>query len=240
MHPHSNTPFNFEQGEIFLVNKPLKWTSFDVVNKLRYASGVKKVGHAGTLDPMATGLLLICMGRNATRRIDEFMGMDKEYEAVFYLGATTPSFDTEHEPDEYYETAHITHQHLLQAAQQLTGAYLQEPPMFSAVKVNGTPLYIKARRGVNVEVEKRPVTIHTFELTQINLPLVYARIVCSKGTYIRSIARDFGNLLQSGAYLHALARTKIGNFTLTNAWNLPDLVAAVAPYKNTKNHPVTP
>ncbi|OWY24435.1 tRNA pseudouridine(55) synthase TruB [Sphingobacteriales bacterium UPWRP_1] len=224
--------FNFEDGEVLLVNKPLGWTSFDVVNKLRYACGVKKIGHAGTLDPMATGLLIICIGRNATRRIDEYQGMDKEYTGTFFLGATTPSYDREKEPDRFFDIGHITPAQLQQAARTLSGSYEQEPPIFSAIKVDGNPLYIKARKGVEVEVKKRPVTIHEFELCSIELPLVHVRIVCSKGTYIRSIASDFGKQLQSGAYLYALHRTKIGNFSIENAWELPDLVKAVSPYKN--------
>ncbi|QQS28598.1 MAG: tRNA pseudouridine(55) synthase TruB [Sphingobacteriales bacterium] len=224
--------FNFEDGEVVLVNKPLKWTSFDVVNKLRYACGVKKIGHAGTLDPMATGLLIICIGRNATRRIEEFMGMDKEYTGTFFLGATTPSFDTEHEPDRFYDISHIKEEDLFKTAQALTGSYLQTPPMFSAVKVNGSPLYLKARKGQEIAVEKRPITVHELELTNINLPLIEVRIKCSKGTYIRSIASDFGKLLQNGAYLSALCRTKIGNFNLKDAWELESLVKAIAPYKS--------
>ncbi len=229
---HANQQnFNFEDGEVLLVNKPLRWTSFDVVNKLRYACGVKKIGHAGTLDPMATGLLIICIGRNATKRIDEYMGMDKEYTGTFFLGATTPSYDTEHEPDQTFDISHLTEEQLFDTAKTLTGAYLQAPPMYSAVKVNGSPLYLKARKGQEVAVEKRPITVHELELTRISLPLVDVRIVCSKGTYIRSIASDFGKLLQNGAYLSSLCRTKIGNFKLEDAWELEDLVKAVAPYK---------
>lgn len=234
---HPNPPtFNFEEGEVLLVNKPLDWTSFDVVNKLRFASGIKKVGHAGTLDPKATGLLIICIGRNATRKIDEYQGMDKEYTGTFYLGATTPSFDTEKEPDQFYDISHLTPNSLQAAAAALSGTYLQTPPMFSAIKVDGAPLYIKARKGIEVEMKQRPVTIHQFELTNIQLPLVQFRIVCSKGTYIRSIASDFGKQLQSGAYLHTLIRTKIGLFTLENAWDLDELVKALNTVKAQNRH----
>ncbi|MCW5908325.1 MAG: tRNA pseudouridine(55) synthase TruB [Chitinophagales bacterium] len=222
---------NFEQGEVLLIDKPLRWTSFDVVNKLRYALTRKigkriKVGHAGTLDPLATGLLLICTGK-MTKRIDEFTGMDKEYAGTFHIGATTPSYDSETEPDNHFSTAHITAELIYNTAQKFSGAMEQMPPLFSAIKVAGTAAYIKARKGKEVELKKRPVVIHQFEITRIAVPEVDFRVKCSKGTYIRSLAFDFGKALNSGAYLSKLCRTKIGDYKIEDALSLEQAIERI-------------
>lgn len=222
-------PFDFETGEVILVNKPLKWTSFDVVNKLRIAIreslGIKKikVGHAGTLDPLADGLLILCTGR-FTKKIDEYQAQEKEYTGTFRLGATTPSYDLEHAIDTEYEYNHITPDSIMRVAAELTGDINQIPPVFSAIKINGRRAYKFARKEKELKLEPRPVTISEFEITGINLPDVDFRIVCSKGTYVRALARDFGNALQSGAHLIALRRTRIGRFKLTDAMELDELI----------------
>lgn len=225
-------PFDFETGEVILVNKPLKWTSFDVVNRLRIAIkeslGIKKikVGHAGTLDPLADGLLILCTGR-FTKKIDEYQAQEKEYTGTFRLGATTPSYDLEHEIDTEYEYNHITPEHILKVAEELTGNIQQIPPVFSAIKVNGRRAYKFARKEKELILEPRAVTISEFEITAINLPDVDFRIVCSKGTYVRALARDFGNALQSGAHLIALRRTRIGRFKLSEAVELDELIKQI-------------
>lgn len=225
-------PFDFETGEVILVNKPLKWTSFDVVNRLRIvikeSLGIKKikVGHAGTLDPLADGLLILCTGR-FTKKIDEYQAQEKEYTGTFRLGATTPSYDLEHEIDTEYEYNHITPEHILKVAEELTGNIQQIPPVFSAIKVNGRRAYKFARKEKELILEPRAVTISEFEITAINLPDVDFRIVCSKGTYVRALARDFGNALQSGAHLIALRRTRIGRFKLSEAVELDELIKQI-------------
>jgi len=217
------------EGTCFLVDKPQGWTSFDVVNKIRsslkHNLGLKniKVGHAGTLDPLATGLLIICTGKS-TKKLAEYQGLTKEYTGTITLGATTPSYDAETEPDAIFPTSHITHEMLETARQQFVGDIEQLPPMFSAIKVDGQPLYKKARQGVMVEVAPRPVTIYEFEMTGVTLPTIDFRVTCSKGTYIRSLAYDFGKALESGGYLSSLCRTKVGSFKLENAWKLDALV----------------
>ncbi len=222
---------NFVSGEVLLINKPLTWTSFDVVNKLRHTLTKKtghklKVGHAGTLDPLATGLLIICTGK-MTKRIDEFQGMDKEYTGSFFIGATTPTYDSEMEPDATFATKHITPEQLHQAVKQFTGILQQMPPLYSAIKVDGKVAYAEARKGKEVELKTREVEIKEFELTNIALPLVEFRVVCSKGTYIRSLAFDFGKALNSGAYLKSLCRTKIGQFDLQNSLSVEDCVTMI-------------
>ncbi len=223
-------PFHFEEGEVLLINKPLTWTSFDVINRFRFflrkQLGIQKikVGHAGTLDPLADGLLIVCTGR-FTKRIDEFQGQEKEYTGTFCLGATTPSFDLEHEIDREYETAHITEAMIYEAARQYTGDIMQIPPQFSAIKVDGKRAYKSARKEKEVKLDARPVNIREFEITRIALPYVDFRISCSKGTYIRSLARDFGEALNSGAHLIALRRTRIGDFKLADAHELEGLMA---------------
>ena len=219
----------FLEGACLLVDKPLSWTSFDVVNKIRtglkYSLGIKKikVGHAGTLDPMATGLLIVCTGKY-TKKISEYQDMPKEYTGTIKLGATTPSYDAETEFDGTFPVNHITPEMLEEARQQFLGDIDQLPPMFSAIKVDGQPLYKKARMGERVDVQPRPVTIYEFEFTKVNLPEIGFRVKCSKGTYIRSLAYDLGKALQSGAYLAALRRTKIGKYKVEDAWNLEKLV----------------
>lgn len=221
--------YDFLAGATLLVNKPKEWTSFDVVNKIRYKLkhrlGVKKikVGHAGTLDPMATGLLIICTGK-FTKKLDKYQGKPKEYTGEITLGATTPSFDAETEIDQKFSIQHIDNQLIEQARLKFIGDLQQFPPMYSAIKVDGQPLYKKARQGIVIEVKPRPVSIYDFEITAINLPTVKFRVTCSKGTYIRSLAYDFGKALDSGAYLSELTRTKIGKFNLEEAWDLEDLI----------------
>ncbi|MBX2916869.1 MAG: tRNA pseudouridine(55) synthase TruB [Cyclobacteriaceae bacterium] len=207
---------------VLLINKPLQWTSFDVVNKLRNKLQIKKIGHAGTLDPLATGLLILCTGK-MTKRIDEFQAQEKEYTGTFVIGQTTPSHDLETPVSASIEIAHITNEAIKQAAQKFTGTFQQVPPMHSAIKVGGKRAYAFARKGKEVELKPREVTISEFEITQIMIPHVRFKIICSKGTYIRSIARDFGNALGTGAYLAELCRTRIGDFKLTNALELDQI-----------------
>lgn len=216
-------------GTCLLVDKPKGWTSFDVVNKIRsaikHSLGLKniKVGHAGTLDPMATGLLVICTGKN-TKKLADYQGLPKEYTGTITLGATTPSYDAETEPDAVFPTSHITDEQLESARQKFLGEIEQMPPMFSAIKVDGQPLYKKARQGIMVEVAPRPVTIYEFEITSFELPNIEFRVKCSKGTYIRSLAFDLGKALNSGGYLSSLCRTEVGKFNLEDAWHLDALV----------------
>lgn len=219
----------FLDGQSLLVDKPLTWTSFDVVNKIRstlkYSLNIRKikVGHAGTLDPRATGLLIICTGR-FTKKLAEFQGLPKVYTGTIGLGATTPSYDAETEPDATFPTDNITAEQIELARQQFVGELDQFPPMYSAIKVDGQPLYKKARRGEMVEVKSRKVTINEFAITQVEMPNVDFRVACSKGTYIRSLAHDFGKALNNGAYLKSLRRTKIGQYDIDNAWNLEALI----------------
>ncbi len=216
---------DIENGSIILVNKPYTWTSFQVVNKLKYhikhKYGVKKfkIGHAGTLDPLATGLLIICIGK-FTKRIEEFQAKEKEYTGVFRLGATTPCFDLEKPIDNEYPYLHITNEDVLRVANSFTGEIDQTPPLFSAVMVEGKRAYELARKNQEVELKSKKIIISEFEVKNINLPDVEFRIVCSKGTYIRSIARDFGLALNSGAHLIELERTRIGEFKLEDALNV--------------------
>jgi len=210
-------------GEVFLVNKPYRWTSFDVVKKLRNALKVKKVGHAGTLDPLATGLLIICAGRE-TKNIDSYQAQEKEYEGSLVLGKTTESYDLEQEVRVVADPSFLDDSAILAAAQSLTGDILQVPPAHSAIKKDGKRVYESARKGIAVHLDARPVVVKSFEITQICLPEIHFRIRCSKGTYIRSLARDMGETLEVGAYLSALKRTAIGDFRLEKAWELGDLI----------------
>lgn len=213
---------DFKEGQLLLIDKPLKWTSFQVVNKMRWLISntfkIKKikVGHAGTLDPLATGLLLICTGK-MTKKIEEYQGMPKEYTGTFTLGATTPSFDMETEINQTFPFEHITEQLIIETTQRFIGEIDQKPPLYSAIKKDGDRLYDLARRGETTEIASRKISIYVFEITKINLPHLSFRITCSKGTYIRSIADDFGRALHSGAYLSALRRTKIGDYSVENA-----------------------
>jgi tRNA pseudouridine55 synthase len=218
--PTPNTP---DEGEVILLNKPLTWTSFDAVNKLKRACKFKKIGHAGTLDPLATGLLILCTGKK-TKEIDIYQGAEKEYAGKLVLGKTTPSVDLETTFDGEYPVEHITKEMLQQAVTKLTGTIEQYPPIYSAVKMGGERLYKKARRGETVEIKPRTVTISVFEIDDTHFPEISFRIVCSKGTYIRSIVRDFGMLLQSGAYMNELCRTRIGQFWLKDAHEIDDFV----------------
>ena len=223
-----NQAFNFAQGEVLLVDKPLRWTSFDVVNKIRYAMKPLKVkvGHAGTLDPLATGLLVICTGK-FTKRIDGLQAQEKEYTGVITLGATTPSYDLEQEIDQRFDISEITDDQLLRTAALFVGEIEQVPPAHSAIKIDGERLYEKARRGETVVVKSRKVNIREFEIVHIAMPDVAFRIVCSKGTYIRSLAHDFGRAMGNGAHLSQLRRTKSGDFSVDDAWQLPDLVKCI-------------
>ncbi|MFN0291282.1 tRNA pseudouridine(55) synthase TruB [Pedobacter helvus] len=218
--------FNFAEGELLLINKPYQWTSFDVVGKIRNSlkPAKLKVGHAGTLDPLATGLLIICTGK-LTKQIDTFQAEEKEYTGTLVLGATTPSYDMETEVNASFDISGITKEQILAATAQFKGDISQYPPAHSAVKVNGERLYVKARLGEEVELKKRFVTVSEFEITKISLPEVDFRIVCSKGTYIRSLVSDFGKALNNGAYLSKLTRTRSGNFLLSNAFELPEFIA---------------
>jgi tRNA pseudouridine55 synthase len=217
--------FDFAAGEMLLINKPYKWTSFDVVGKIRNSlKPLKlKVGHAGTLDPLATGLLIICTGK-LTKQIDTFQAEEKEYTGTMILGASTPSFDMETEVDAEFPIDNITEEQIHQAVTPFRGDIAQYPPAHSAVKVNGERLYVKARLGEEVELRQRFVTVSEFEITRIALPEIDFRIVCSKGTYIRSLVSDFGKQLNNGAYLSKLTRTRSGNFLLSNAFEVADLV----------------
>ncbi|MCU0339826.1 MAG: tRNA pseudouridine(55) synthase TruB [Spirosomaceae bacterium] len=217
-----------DEGEVILINKPLTWTSFDIVNKIKKSCKIKKIGHAGTLDPLATGLLILCTGKK-TKEIDRYQGAEKEYTGQLVLGQTTPSVDLETAFDATYPTDHITPKMLQDAARQLTGTIEQFPPIYSAVKMDGEPLYKKARRGEQVEIKPRTVTVSVFEIDDTHFPKISFRIVCSKGTYIRSIVRDFGILLHSGAYMSALCRTRIGEFWLTDAEEIEDFVQRKRP-----------
>lgn len=255
--PGQPFPEPFPKGAVFLIDKPLAWTSFDVVNKLRYllvrklANKKLKVGHAGTLDPLATGLLIICLGEY-TKRIDELQAMPKTYTGTFTFGATTPSFDLEKPPDVFYPTKHLTKAVLENAKQQFLGNIQQIPPIFSAVKVEGRRLYKNARTGQEVEMPQRPVHIESFDLLGdlrpvprgLETPIVASKkgspimlypdypdgfqidfqVVCSKGTYIRSLANDLGQAAESGAYLSGLRRTATGGFSVENAWSVEGLV----------------
>ena len=219
---------DYRSGELLLINKPYTWSSFQAVNKLKHALKKHpslllddkfvhlKIGHAGTLDPLATGLLIICTGKK-TKEISSFQDLPKEYTGTFFIGATTPCYDKEKEVNETFPTEHITEELVFETAKSFIGKQEQVPPMFSAVKVDGKRLYKLARIGEEIELKARPIEILEFEITRFELPYVDFRIACTKGTYIRSIARDFGLALNSGAYLDTLCRTKIGHFSIEDA-----------------------
>ena len=224
--------FNFPEGEVLLVNKPLGWTSFDVVNFIRsflckvYNIKKLKVGHAGTLDPMATGLLIICTGK-MTKQIDNFQGMAKVYVGQMQLGVTTPSFDKETEPDHTFDISGLTENILQEASRKFVGEIEQIPPLYSAIKIKGERAYKLARRKEGVALKSRKVNIHEFKLLNYQPPLLDFYVKCSKGTYIRSLVRDFGESLHNGAYLTALKRTQIGDYSLNTAWELEAFKAKV-------------
>ena len=216
------TPEDYLEGQILLIDKPLKWSSFQAVNKLKFGliKELKlpkkfKIGHAGTLDPLASGLLIICTGK-FTKRIEELQGQAKEYTGTITVGATTPSYDLETEINETFPTEHITDALIHQTLPQFIGEIDQKPPVFSAIKKDGKRLYESARAGIEVEIKTRKVTVSEFEITRIALPEIDFRIVCSKGTYIRSIAYDFGLALNSGGHLTSLRSTKIGDYSVEN------------------------
>ena len=209
----------FEHGQVLLIDKPLRWTSFDVVRKVRNLVKTKKVGHAGTLDPLATGLLIVCTGK-FTKRINEYMSQEKEYTGTFTLGAITPTYDLESEPQDFKPYEHLTAEDIQNATKQFIGDIQQLPPAHSAIKVDGKRLYELARQGKEVKLEPRSVRISEFEITNVQLPVVSFRVVCSTGTYIRSLANDMGVALRCGGYLSSLCRTRIGAFTVEKAMNM--------------------
>jgi tRNA pseudouridine55 synthase len=209
----------FAEGKLLLIDKPLRWTSFDVVRKIRNLIKIKKVGHAGTLDPLATGLLIVCTGK-FTKKINEYMAQEKEYTGTITLGARTPTYDLESEPQDFKSVAEVTPEQIQQATKTFTGSILQTPPIHSAIKKEGKRVYELARKGVDVKLEPRPVTISEFEIVKLDLPIIEFRVVCSTGTYIRSLANDFGEALDCGGYLSGLCRTRIGNFLLKDAMTI--------------------
>ena len=216
------TDQNFEEGKIILIDKPLEWSSFDIVRKVR--NTIKhKVGHAGTLDPLASGLLILCTGK-MTKKIHEFQDMEKEYEGEMVIGKTTPSCDMETEVDSEKDISHITEEQVRAAANPFIGKTMQVPPVYSAVKVGGERLYKKARRGEEVQIGAKEIFISEFEITEVSLPNIKFRVVCSKGTFIRSLVRDFGEALDTGACMTALRRTRIGSFHVNNAHKIEEFV----------------
>ncbi len=212
-----------DPGQLILVDKPLTWTSFDVVRKLKYAGKFKKIGHAGTLDPLATGLLILCTGK-MTKQIDQYQAQEKEYTGTLVLGKTTPSVDLETAFDAAFDITGITPDQIQEAARQLTGDILQVPPIYSAIRVGGERLYEKARRGETTDIKSRQVTVTIFEVNAGRFPEVDFRIVCSKGTYVRSLVRDLGILLNNGAYMSSLRRTRIGDFRIEDADTIEEFV----------------
>ncbi len=212
---------SFEEGKVLLIDKPLHWTSFDAVRKIRNLIRIKKVGHAGTLDPLATGLLIICTGK-FTKRINEFMSQEKEYTGSFTLGAITPTYDLESDPIEQRSIEGITEDKIKDNTKNFSGEIQQVPPAHSAIKKDGIRVYELARQGIEVKLEPRTIVIKEFEITKIELPLVYFRVVCTTGTYIRSLANDFGKTLGCGAYLSRLCRTRIGDFRIEQALSMEE------------------
>jgi tRNA pseudouridine55 synthase len=206
----------FEEGQVLLIDKPLQWASFDAVRKIRNCIKIKKVGHAGTLDPLATGLLIICTGK-FTKKINEYMAQEKEYTGTITLGATTPTFDLEKEPENFKPTDTITKEQIEKTALQFTGEIMQVPPIHSAIKQKGKRVYELARQGIDVVMEPRKITIKKFEIVKIEMPVIHFKVVCSTGTYIRSLANDTGAALGCGGYLSSLCRTRIGEFKLEDA-----------------------
>lgn len=230
---HQPSEVEFLEGALLLIDKPLEWTSFDAVNKLRHTirhtlnlkkKRKVKVGHAGTLDPMATGLLLICTGKY-TKKINDLTGLQKTYEGTLKLGATTPTYDSEAEEDQTFDVSHITEEAIHAATEKFMGDIWQKPPIYSAVRMKGEKLYNLARRGEEVEIEPRPVSIYDFKITAIEMPYVTFEVTCSKGTYIRSLAHHFGASLDSGAYLSALRRTYVDEYAVSDAMSVEEAVA---------------
>ena len=219
-------------GKVILLDKPIDWTSFDVVKKVRILTRISKVGHAGTLDPLATGLLIVCTGK-FTKKINEYMGMEKEYTGTFTLGATTPTYDLESTPENLKDFTHLTAEQIHEATKQFTGLIMQVPPAHSAIKKDGKPVYLAARKGESVVLEPRPITIHEFVIEKIELPIVHFKVVCSTGTYIRSLAHDFGAALGVGGYMSSLRRTRIGIFNVTDAHDIHSFEAEIEALKTT-------
>lgn len=222
------TTEELKEGAVILIDKPLRWTSFDALNKLRWLVKMKKIGHCGTLDPLATGLLICCTGK-MTKKITEYQKQEKEYTGIIHLGAVTPTYDLESEPEQSQPFNHLTEEEIKSATAAFTGDILQTPPIHSAIKKDGKRVYELARQGIEVKLEPRPVNIKTFEITKINLPEVHFRVVCSTGTYIRSLANDFGAALGCGGYLQGLRRTKIGDYSVDNALTVDEWVKALRP-----------
>lgn len=224
------TELNFAEGAVILIDKPLDWTSFDVVNKLKFALkkkyGAIKIGHAGTLDPKATGLLILCTGKK-TKDIQQIQDADKEYTGTIFLGATTECYDTERPVNQTFDTSSITEEAIRQCAVSFIGEQDQFPPAHSAVKINGKRAYELARKGKEVEMKSKRITIKAFDLTKIELPLIDFRVACTKGTYIRSLANDFGQRLDNGAYLHALRRTRIGDYCVEDAYRIEQIMEKI-------------
>ncbi|MBS1512147.1 MAG: tRNA pseudouridine(55) synthase TruB [Bacteroidetes bacterium] len=220
------------EGKILLVDKPLHWTSFDVIRKLRGMLQIKKIGHAGTLDPLATGLLLVCTGK-FTKKINGLMAAEKEYTGTITLGAVTPTYDLESLPAQHKDYSFVSEALLKEAALKFTGTILQKPPVYSAIKKDGVALYELARRGEEVDLQPRPVTIFAFDITGIELPQVHFKVTCSTGTYIRSLAHDFGAALGCGGYLSALRRTKVGEHVIEQSQTIEQVEAALLPASNT-------
>lgn len=214
---------SFEAGQVLLLDKPLHWTSFDVVRKIRNAIRIKKVGHAGTLDPLATGLLIVCTGK-FTKKINEYMAQEKEYTGSFTLGAVTPTYDRESIAFDFKDTTAITEDQVHAATHNFIGDIQQIPPIYSAIKKDGVALYDLARRGVDVELKPRSINIKSFEITSIQMPVVHFKVVCSTGTYIRSLAHDFGAALGCGAYLSELRRTRIGDYSVDTAVGMEEFM----------------
>ena len=216
----------FAEGQVLLINKSLRWTSFDAVQKIRNLIRIKKVGHAGTLDPLATGLLIICTGK-FTKKINEYMAQEKEYTGTFTLGATTPTYDLESEPENFKPVDAISNDQIIEATKKFTGAIQQVPPAHSAIKIDGKRMYELARMGREVKMEPRNVVIKEFSIEKIEMPVVYFKVVCSTGTYIRSLAYDFGEALGCGAYLSSLCRTRIGEFKNEDAMTIDEFAASL-------------
>lgn len=225
----------FLEGKVLLFDKPLQWTSFDIVRKVRNITGVSKVGHAGTLDPLATGLLIVCTGK-FTKKINEYMGMEKTYTGTFTIGATTPTYDLESEPVNRKNTSHLTNEDIRRATTAFTGEIMQVPPIHSAIKKDGQPVYLAARKGIDVQLEPRPVTIYSFDIEGIEGAVLYFRVVCSTGTYIRSLAHDFGAALGVGGYMSSLRRTRIGAFDVADAKSIEGFAEEIRILRASEGH----
>ncbi len=228
------TENTFDEGRVLLIDKPLDWTSFDVVRKIRNTVQIRKVGHAGTLDPLATGLLIVCTGK-FTKRINEFMAQEKEYTGTITLGATTPTYDLESEPQDFKSLEGLSEDLILATTSQFTGEIMQVPPIHSAIKQKGKPVYLMARKGLEVVLEPRKITIKEFEITQIDLPVITFKVICTTGTYIRSLANDFGAALGCGGHLSSLRRTRIGEFSAADSMSVEEFVKSVP-----NSSPLTP